>query len=420
MAKILLHIGGEKTGTTTLQAFLSRNTRRLLKRYGVLYPTAGPLFMDGGHFPCVSAFLEPARCEFVPPPRRIDAACVAREVSLLAHRESARLVVLSAEHFSSRLEWPGIAALAEALAPHAVEVAFYVRRQDDLAVSAFSTALRSGERRWLSTKLVTPARRYFNHLAVANDWARAFGAASLGVRAFDRLGDGIEADFLAVLGVDSGDGFEPVARLKRKLSLEQAILLHAINRHLACWPSAVADDDLDGYYRAQRLRERLVRLAPDETEDGISLAAALGEDCRRTIMAAFAASNRELARRYGASIPDDPAPRNGAAPMAPGVPWSGIDGSSIDGSSIDGSGPARARIEVLSRALAQSGGALVDLEEQVSALRSRSLAGRLRWARSVLARCAAGLGRTRPSAPGAPQPVQASPRLPISRNFVRR
>lgn len=398
--RLLLHIGGQKTGTTTLQAFLTKNAGLLMARYGVLYPTAPPLFLDIGHFPCVTAFIAAEDCDFVPPRYRLSADQV---VSALggARAQRPQLIVLSAEHFSSRLKRPDILRLAEALADYDTSIVYYARRQDDLAVSSFSTSLCAGSRGWFDPSRVTPDSRYYNHLRLADDWAAGFDAANVRVRSFDGLARGVEGDFLTLIGADPA-GFAPVPRRKRKLTLEEATLLHRLNQHLTSWGDVAGTPDVERFYTAQRSRERIIDRIAHEIEGKTSLNAILTPDQRAAIMAAFADSNRQLADRYGVEIPQHVGDGSAAA-----------SGSSVD------------EAEPLARLLIRTTDRLIELERQAERSSARTLRGRLRAARSAVARGAhaawpAALSPLGAALRRAAASFQPRPRRPISRNLVRR
>jgi hypothetical protein len=363
--RLLLHIGGEKTGTTTLQAFLTKNSRLLLKKYGILYPASGPLFFEDGHFPVVSAFLEPERSGFLPSSRRLEPGAVRDALAELFRSKRPELIILSAEHFSSRLETSAIGALARTLSPFALRILFYVRRQDDLAVSAFSSTLHSGGRRWLDGNRISPEMRYYNHLTVADDWSEAFGRSNVIVRSYDAARGGIERDFLAVIGIEDASDFESVAARNRTVSLQEAVLLHLINRYLPSWEQSVAAKQEAEGLRTRRLRERLRPFAADQAAERVPLGRALGAEARMALMSAFDEPNRQLADRYGVRIPDEV-----ALPIA----------------STQATLDTAEQLDLMTRALARAGREIVDLEDCISKLQARTLRGRARAARAAIRR----------------------------------
>jgi hypothetical protein len=335
-----------------------------MRREGVLYPVSGPLSFGNGHFPVPSAFAEPASCEFVPPPNRLRPANVSRMLSNLARTRAPRLIVLSAEHFSSRLLRPGIERLAEAVAPLSTRILFYVRRQDELAVSAHSTFLSCGGRHRFDPAEISLEMRYFNHLTVADDWAAVFGRENVELRSFDRLEHGIEADFLEALDIEGSGGFAPVEPANRQISLQEAAILYALNQHLADGQeAAVTSDGFESFQRSQMLRQHVLGIAKQELTARTSLRTLLTPELRATIMTTFAESNRRLAAKYGVQIPDDIPPP-----------------STIPNAELDPT-------DLLACVLARSGHEILDLEQRLAAMKARTLEGRIETAKRAVKRC---------------------------------
>ncbi|RVT83509.1 hypothetical protein DXV76_14870 [Rhodobacteraceae bacterium CCMM004] len=134
MAKLLLHIGGHKTGTSFLQGTFYRN-RRLLARHGVHYPAIGP---NDAHHALASVWLETSDipASFFPPggpPALWD-----RLIDEYAGREG--VVVLSAENFCrAQPQSVDMADLAHRTAAfEEVRVVYTMRRQTELVQSLWS------------------------------------------------------------------------------------------------------------------------------------------------------------------------------------------------------------------------------------------------------------------------------------------
>ena len=315
MTNIILHIGGEKTGTTSLQAALTKNARLLFNRSGLLYPTDRPFFDHNGHFPLAGAFLDRSASEFLHSHLRRPPDALHRALDSLIARRHPKTVVFSAEHFSSRYRRPQLVKLAEFLSPHPVTVVFYVRAQDELALSAFGSGLMAGERRWFHPDAVKVDNRYFNHSLVADDWAAAFGAGNLRVRSYADLGeDSLPVDFLAQAGLTDPPRLESVPRLNQTISIFEARLLQAVNRHLPNWTEALAAGDEAKYRAAQRMRSHLLEVLREGTSapESQSLHALMRPADRARIRERFAAANRSLAEKYGARIPESAPPAAGA------------------------------------------------------------------------------------------------------------
>jgi hypothetical protein len=305
LTKIVLHIGGEKTGTTSIQAAMAKNARLLFAKFRLLYPITGPFFDDNAHFPLAAAFLDAAKCDFLDGRLRREPAELHRALDRLIARNRPRALVFSAEHFSSRFGPAQLTELARFLAPHPVEVIFYVRPQDELALSAFGTGLQCGRRQWFDVDAIGEEDRYFNHCQVADDWAAVFGANNLRVRSYADLAvSGLLSDFLAELGVGEISGLETVPRLNETINDVEARLLFSLNPHLPDWGEAFSVGEPEKYRAAQRLRVMLLAILRRRValSGAKPLSTLLGQGDRARFMARFAESNRRLAERYGVAI----------------------------------------------------------------------------------------------------------------------
>ena len=244
MRTAILHIGTEKTGTTTLQHFLAENRARLAAS-GFAYPSSAGV-LDSRNL--VLYALDPARCDDIHLPlgllNRGDrvafgaafAAAFASELESLPSRT--HTVVLSSEHCHSRLVEPAeIARVAALLAHHVdrVEVLVYLRRQDRVAVSLHSTALKAGQ---IARPLLPPTEEsnpYYNYAALLERWSTAFGQAQVKPRLFEQhsfAGGSLIADFCAACGIACIDGLKLPANLNRSITPEAQAFLAAINPYL--------------------------------------------------------------------------------------------------------------------------------------------------------------------------------------------
>lgn len=309
--KIVLHIGAEKTGTSSLQATLAKNAATLLAEAGLLYPREVPLAATNAHFGIAAAFLDPERSEFFVPGGRRSPAELRQALAAAIARERPRLVVLSAEHFSSRFERPQIEALARFLAPHTVEIVYYARRQDEMAASSFGTGLLYGRRDWFDAQAIGPDMRFFDHCRILDEWAGVFGAGRLKVRNYGDFADaGLVEDFLTQAGVSPLPALVAVPRLNRALTIRETQLLHALNGHLPSWDEARAGKGDEAYWAATRDRQRLLDLLRQNSAlaDSPPVMALIGEAERAAIMARFADTNARLGEKYGVLL----APRRSA------------------------------------------------------------------------------------------------------------
>ena len=123
----------------------------------------------------------------------------------------ADVLIISSEHFHSRLtSTEGIARLKILLEPWVdnFEVVLYLRRQDRMAVSLFSTKIKSGT----GNPVLFPGAPnqeliyYFNYEQIYAQWRAVFGKAAMQVRLYAKeeweKGD-LLLDFCQVAGIDS-------------------------------------------------------------------------------------------------------------------------------------------------------------------------------------------------------------------------
>lgn len=251
----VLHIGTEKTGTSTIQRFLSKN-RELLRAEGVLYPSAGggenggsqwgfaasachrPWEMDIGRFLGV-------RSEVEADLYRDALASTLRED--LQRGPAVSKLVISSEHFHSRVRSVDeIRALRASLADVADEyrVVLYLRRQDRLAVSLYSTQIKSGNHApRVFMPLNGPVPYYYNYEVLYQNWSDVFGAEAVTVRIFDRAefqGGDLLQDFCDVCNLELEGKWLPGVE-NESLDQAGAAFLMEVNRQLGVDETAEAD-----------------------------------------------------------------------------------------------------------------------------------------------------------------------------------
>lgn len=230
--KVLLHIGTEKTGTTSIQRALARN-RLALKSNKVLYPS---LFGSENHMEIAAACRSGKGLDELQTIElakfgsgdlgRYRAALQERLIGEINDGDYER-VVLSNEHCHSRLNNDAsVESLLSFLAPitHDVEVVVYLRRQDLVAVSLASTRVKLGGDGDLFPQSNTSAVEYFMYDKLIERYQSAFGQNFIKVRLFERdhlKGGDIVEDFFDVADI----GPPPSDRIKANTSLSHAQLL---------------------------------------------------------------------------------------------------------------------------------------------------------------------------------------------------
>jgi len=314
---LILHIGTEKTGTSSIQSFLTARAEWLLEEHRVLYPTHPRLFHWVGHFPVAASFLDPSRVDFVPHSAITDPRGIVRRIEREIDENDARLCILSCEHFSSRLKQDQLVELRKMLAGFDVRVLVYLRRQDEMAMAAFSTALRRGRRTWFNPDDIHPDDGYWNFDKMLGWWADAFGEESITARIFDRhqlIGGDVVLDCLAMVGITLNDP-PSIPRANKSLSLKEAELVYALNRRLVSRDEAVAAGRPERYRAAQQLRELALEVAKHVNSISGSgpLGAILSDRQKQALNEKFFESNRRVARRFFGrdELFDDPPARSG-------------------------------------------------------------------------------------------------------------
>lgn len=289
MQRCVLHLGCEKTGTTSIQVHFGRN-RAAYRAAGVLYPETGSLPALWVH-KGISGAIRGDRGE-------IDRGVFDALAAEVAAAEGCHTTVISSEFFHSQFRLPArIASLREALDAifDRIDLVLYVRRQDRMAVSMHSTALKGG---WSADKNPLSVRKgkgdyYFDFAAIADNWSATFGRTALGCRVYDRralLNGSILDDFCATAGIlRQGDGDDLVLNASPSWQALEVIRLFNAGRF-------GGDDAL-----RQRLWKRLAN------QDG-SHVPLLARPQAIAFLGRFAESNARLAREYlglAASTPFD-------------------------------------------------------------------------------------------------------------------
>lgn len=250
--RCILHIGTEKTGTSSIQHFLSMN-RLALMAEGVVYPRFTG--MDGGsQWGFVAAVLRrPWRSNLgarlnihndADASRYRSALISAIEEEIMACKE-AKALLISCEHFHSRLVNPKlICSLKDLLGrwTDSFRVIVYFRRQDRLAVSYYSTKLKSGV---IDPLVFPPEKRlnlhyYYDYAQIFENWAHVFGGEAMAPGLFeqkDLLAGDLLSDFCAKAGLSMAGKKRP-GRVNTSLNERGVDLLHRLNRR---WPKTRAN-----------------------------------------------------------------------------------------------------------------------------------------------------------------------------------
>jgi hypothetical protein len=241
MKKAYLHIGVERSGTTTIQSFMAKN-RDVFRHDGFLYPLAPG---EENHVGLTILTADnPNHLSGLLPLVGLGAGANVSEYSkqmLLEFEDEARksgchTLVLSNEHLSSRLRTAKpITTLRDTLLGIAevVEVIVYLRRQDEVVLSEYSMRVKAGYAEPFALKRTHLIK--YNYAALLDRWAAVFGREHISIRLFEREafeGGDLIADFLHVIHYPGSASLSRVPPQNVSLDVTCLEYLRRLNRHL--------------------------------------------------------------------------------------------------------------------------------------------------------------------------------------------
>ncbi|MGC1496358.1 MAG: hypothetical protein WA790_11165 [Sulfitobacter sp.] len=234
---IILHIGQQKTGTSSLQHVL-KDSVAFLASIGICYPEKcrnGP-----GHHHIANFFNSKLRESSAKFGKYADnMEVLQREISEWEHK-----ILLSSEGFQNA----NPSLLREVFSPNRTHVIVYIREQLDFALSAYAQGVQSHK---THCSMAAFLRQGFNpnYSAFLNNWKTQFNPASLIVRVYDHeelYARDVVRDFFQVLGLDDtgihydgrdknpsiGGSLLEFKRSINRLDIPQPVLLKASYRAL--------------------------------------------------------------------------------------------------------------------------------------------------------------------------------------------
>ncbi len=298
--KIVLHIGTEKTGTTSIQEFLNLN-HILLMSQG-FYFLQSPGNKNNRKLP--AALLRPDRFDdyhhthFIKTRKaklKFEKQVVQAFIEEIKNLpEGIHTVIASSEHFHSRLIYKDeLEKLQSLLSPYfdSIKIIAYIRPQIETAISLYSTALKSGiGDEGLENFLLTHCQknRYYDYDQFLALWESVFKKENMSVRIFERAffkeGDLLK-DISSLLGFDATDAVLPPKKNESVTPFGQRVL-SLCNKHI---PRFV---DQKGFNQLSAQIHRLVithcsgkGVLPEKT-------------IAKTLQSQFEASNEEVRKRY--------------------------------------------------------------------------------------------------------------------------
>ncbi|RUR29982.1 hypothetical protein [Vreelandella nanhaiensis] len=295
--KCVLHIGIEKTGSTTIQRFLEKNREALIDQ-GHYYPKSlGPC--RGSHYYLVVY----SRHEDVYDDLRLISG-VSNKEELYSFRrkleneieqefnslEGGRTLHISCENFHSRLHGiPAIEKVKKLLSPYVqdFQVLCYLRPQHEVALSLYSTDMKLGGLPKSPLPKVDSNNHYYNYFVMLEKWRHVFGSKNLEIRLFDRenlYDNDLIKDYMYTTGLRNNNLIS-IEKENESLSLEGLELLGELNKYLPRFEG----DKPTGYRK--NIAECMEKIFPGK---GATIKRKSAEDFYHQ----FEESNNQVAKKY--------------------------------------------------------------------------------------------------------------------------
>lgn len=213
MKRLYLHIGFNKTGSTTIQRALAENSAALLQM-GVLYPydTDAAYQQRWQHVPLAAAVPD-CNLHWLLPKKRKTLHRAFQELKEALDTHTFETLILSSEGLGEtnmgveKLNW-----LKEQFDNFDIYIVAYIRRQDEYFLSTYQEAVKAGRSRKFNFSDYSSLHQlHFGRRLSA--WREVFGKDRVLVRPFSRQlwpkGDLVQ-DFLATTKID----FKPIPNIK--------------------------------------------------------------------------------------------------------------------------------------------------------------------------------------------------------------
>ncbi len=263
--KAVLHIGIEKTGTTSIQEFLHLN-RKLLQVQSINFPS----FLGTRNHLKLAAFCmnddnitQFAKQNSIDTPQQKKEwnksleKKFSNEIKQISKQVST--VIFSSEHFASYLKSQNeILRLKDFLSTffYQFQVIIYIRRQDLIACSMAGTMAKAGIENGIATGNNIIRKQYYNFDKTLKKWSLAFGKENICLRVFEEsklLQGDLILDFMHAAGIKNNPDFSLPSRLNTSPS---AMAIEAAWHFIKIFPE---QDDLSQWKLMRDFRVELMR-----------------------------------------------------------------------------------------------------------------------------------------------------------------
>lgn len=225
MTKVVyLHAGLHKTGTSSIQRFLSINNKKL-KDHSYCYYIPDPWPIPFTSEPKID----------------LDVSGLKKIKDLPEDN-----IIISHENFSWLYEQNKLNGLARALKEVAqnVKVVIYLRRQDSLAVSQKQEGTKwidnsvayGHELKALPSELNYYSENYLDFYSRIKSWKEAFGYNNVVVRVFDKqllINNDVVDDFCSAVNLSDTSDFIKVGNVNESITRKKQLFLHHTRKHFS-------------------------------------------------------------------------------------------------------------------------------------------------------------------------------------------
>lgn len=296
--KLIIHIGTEKTGTSTLQNWFGSN-RSLLKKQGIFYPSS----LGAANHRAISVFSRDAdkpddgffeqKIFSIEDHQRFCSDLTSDFQAEFEANSDAKVCLVSGEHMHSRLPTPTmIRRVSDFFLDKfdEIEILVQLRPQLDIAVSWASTASRMRKSVELSRfSGISPNSKYFNYNKLVTNWETVFGKQAVTIIPFNRIPD-LTTYLIDRLAIDVSN-LDPITRANEALGWRTMALVNATSIP---------------YYNADKSINTNGKLFLDDMPTSNRLS--IGIELARRVHEQFDASNQELIRRRDDLVEGDLTP----------------------------------------------------------------------------------------------------------------
>jgi len=272
--RLVLHIGTEKTGTTSIQSALA-GSRDDLARSGIVFPKCLGAF---NHTKLVAASLDDGVVDNIKAnilaAGRFTERQFRRKVRRRLQREVSRhsgwrVLLVSSELIHSRLITQSeIERLLAYFRPYVddITIVLFLRRQDSLAMSRFSSALRAGygsfngifsdiaEHYYLRSppeRLLDDLTHYYDYRNVIKRFTPLVGKSNIRVAVYSPAPQANIERFFALAGIPAGLIRSPESALNAALGVDAQYAMSRINSLRKPWRSdGLRDQAVKSIYEA--------------------------------------------------------------------------------------------------------------------------------------------------------------------------